>query len=48
MKPYVVTKHMGPPPCMLFPTDDEGDDGVDDNVDDTDTDNTIILIIIIA
>ena len=36
---------MGPPPCMLFPTDDVDDDNdVDDNVDYTDNDNTIILI----
>ena len=42
MKLYVVTKHIGPPPCILFPTVD------DDDVDDTDNDNTIILIIIIA
>lgn len=44
MKLYVVAKHMGPPPCVLYPTDDD----VDDNVDDTDNDNTIILTIIIA
>lgn len=43
MKLYVVTKHIGPPPCMLFPTDDDDDD-VDDNIDDTYNDNTIILI----
>ena len=43
MKQYVVTKHIGPPPCMLFPTDDDDDD-VDDNIDDTYNDNTIILI----
>ena len=42
MKLYVVTKHMGPPPCMLFPTDDDDDN--DDDDDDTDNDNTIILI----
>ena len=41
MKLYVVTKHMGPPPCMLFPTDDDDDN---DDDDDTDNDNTIILI----
>ena len=44
MKLYVVTKHIGPPPCMLFGTDDDDDNDVDDNVDDTDNDNTIILI----
>ena len=47
MKLYVVTKHIGPPPCMLFPTDaddDDDDDDVDDNVDDTDNDDTIIVI----
>ena len=43
MKLYVVTKHIGPPPCMPFPTDDDDDD-VDDNIDDTDNDDTIILI----
>ena len=45
MKLYVVTKHIGPPPCMPFPTDDDDDDDdVDDNIDDTDNDDTIILI----
>ena len=33
---------LGPPPCMLFPTDD--DDDIDDNIDDTCNDNTIILV----
>ena len=44
MKLYVLTKHIRPPPRMLFPTVDDDDDDVDDNIDDTDNDNTIILI----
>ena len=35
---------LGPPPCMLFPTDDDDDDDIDDNIDDTYNDNTIILV----